>query len=85
MDADSCNAKDFCTCPAAKCSRDPKNHNHKCVPCIQDNLKRGKMAACFFHVMHEDTSDANDLTIEGFVHYFTKHKGAYTAKFKKDK
>lgn len=82
MDINNCDAKNFCTCPVEKCPRHPKNHSNGCNHCIQDNLKRGKMPACFFALVHEDTSDARDFTIEGFVDYFTKHKESYTAKSK---
>ena len=64
----------FCNCPAEKCPRHPLNHNKGCNPCIRDNLKKGKMPACFFRVIHDDVSEVRDYSISGFVDFFNKYK-----------
>lgn len=83
MKTESCKAKDFCNCPVEKCPRHPSNHDNGCDPCIQDNLKRGKMPACFFRAVHDDVSEVKDYTMEGFVSHFLKHKEEYRQKFNK--
>lgn len=75
------NAKEFCTCPVEKCPRHPKNHNGGCDPCILDNLKRGKMPACFYRVVSDDVSEVRDFTIQGFVDFFNQHEEEYKNKF----
>lgn len=74
----SSTARTFCTCPVEKCPRHPKNHENGCDPCIADNLKKGKMPACFFRVVSDDVSDAKDFTIQGFVDFYNKHKPGNT-------
>lgn len=64
----------FCNCPNTPCPQHPSNHNEGCDPCIRDNLRVKKMPACFFRVVHDDTSDTSDYTIDGFVSYYLKHK-----------
>ena len=64
----------FCNCPVEKCPRHPRNHSNGCDPCIQDNLKKGKMPACFFLAVSDDVSDVNNFSMESFVEFFLKHK-----------
>lgn len=59
----------------SKCPRHPSNHDRGCDPCIQDNLERGKMPACFFKVVHNDVSNLRDYSIRGFVDFFLSHCG----------
>ena len=78
-----CKPRHFCNCPVEKCPRHPGNHDNGCDPCIKDNLKRGKMPACFFRAIQDDVNDVRDFTIEGFVHFFMEHQEEYRAKYKK--
>lgn len=73
----------FCTCPVGKCSRHPANHNNGCSPCIEHNLKKGKIPACFFRMVDDDVSKVEDYTVEGFVEHFNAHSDDYRKKFGK--
>lgn len=77
MKPNDCNfeaARQFCSCPVEQCPRHPKNHANGCNPCIQDNLKKRKVPACFFRVVNEDVNEVRDYSIEGFVDFCLKHK-----------
>jgi len=65
--------KHFCTCPVTQCQQHPSNHNDGCDPCIQDNLKKNKMPACFFNIINNDINEVKDYTINGFVDFYLKH------------
>lgn len=67
----------FCTCPTIVCPCHPSNHDDGCDPCIKDNIEKRKMPACMFKVVHEDTSNLKDFSIEGFVGYFMEHREEY--------
>lgn len=75
-------SKHFCNCPVEKCPRHPNNHTQGCDPCIQDNLKKGKMPACFFRAVHDDASKVTDYSMAGFVAYFSEHQEEYEKKFR---
>lgn len=83
MSMNNCPPKHFCNCPVEKCPCHPFNHDKGCDPCIQDNLKKGKMPACFFRAVHDDASQVRDFSIAGFVDYFLEHQSEYKAKYKK--
>lgn len=78
----SCNARNFCSCPVEKCPRHPKNQDQGCDPCIQDNLKKGKMPACFFRMIHDNVDQVTDYSIGGFVAHYLEHQKEYKEKFK---
>lgn len=66
--------KHFCTCPVTGCPRHPSNHAEGCDPCIQDNLKHGKMPACFFLAVSNDVSGVKKYTVESFVEFYLEQK-----------
>jgi hypothetical protein len=45
-----------------------------CDPCIRKNLNKGEMPGCFFHLVNDDTSKADDFTIDGFVKFYLDNK-----------
>lgn len=67
--------KHFCDCPVTACTRHPSNHSQGCDPCIEDNLKKKKMPACFFRAVHDDVDGLEDFTIQGFVDFYETHCG----------
>ncbi len=64
------NDKHFCTCPMTKCPRHPFNHNEGCDPCIKNNLQHGKMPACMFKAVSENTDQVKEWTIKGFMEFY---------------
>ncbi|QAT42789.1 DUF6485 family protein [Aminipila luticellarii] len=69
----------FCTCGDKECKFNPRNHNMGCDPCIQKNLSEGEIPSCFFHLVHDDTSELQEFTMGSFVKYYQKYadeKGA---------
>lgn len=68
------NQNHFCTCNETNCKLHPVNHDKGCDPCIRKNLNKGEMPGCFFHLVNDDTSKADDFTIEGFVKFYLSNK-----------
>lgn len=63
----------FCSCPVEQCPQHPGNHGMGCDPCVQDNLEKKKMPACFFNIVHDDVSEVTDFTIDGFIKFYHEH------------
>lgn len=65
-------AKHFCTCPMLACKRHPLNRDKGCDPCMEANLKSGKIPACFFAAVKKDLSGVKDYTFNGFAEFYRK-------------
>lgn len=67
------NQEHFCTCEITKCLRHPDNHDEGCDPCMEHNLKLGRIPLCMFKAVEGDMSEAKDLSLKGFVNYYLKY------------
>lgn len=63
----------FCTCGETKCKNHPNNHEKGCDPCIQKNLARGEIPACFYLKVSPDTSGLTSFTVDSFVNFYLQH------------
>ena len=70
------NDKHFCNCPELSCKLHPSNHAQGCDPCIQKNLKAGEIPSCFFRMVHDDISQWNDFSVDGFAQFYAEHHKA---------
>lgn len=69
-------AEHFCTCPKTDCPRHPQNHSAGCNPCVQHNLGKRNMPACFFKAVHLQIDGLADYSIKGFVDFYHRHTPA---------
>lgn len=60
------NQEHFCTCSITRRLRHPSNHDNGCDPCMEHNLKLGRIPLCMFKAV-------KDLSFKGFVNYYLKY------------
>ena len=57
----------FCTCTNTACRCHPANHDQGCNLCIQKELRKGEIPACFFNLVIQPGETVEDCTIQAFA------------------
>ena len=64
----------FCTCPSTSCDKHPAFHGEGCDLCVQKNLQRGEIPACFWVLVGGDISGEKSFTVASFVEFVQRHR-----------
>lgn len=67
--------KHFCTCPAETCGNHPAMHGEGCDRCIQKNLAREEIPACFFLKISPEVDGLTTFTFADFAAFLRQHRG----------
>lgn len=62
----------LCTCTNVRCPNHPRNYDRGCTPCIQKNLSRHEIPACFSNV-YPDHEKMEGYTYEAFARFVLRH------------
>ena len=69
--------KHFCTCTDTSCDKHPNRHGKGCDLCIQKNLSRGEIPACFWIAVGGDLTNQREYTMECFADYVRRNRAQY--------
>ncbi len=64
----------MCTCTNMGCPNHPRNHDRGYTPCIEKNLTRHEIPACFSRV-YPDHQRMEGYTYEAFARFVLAHDG----------
>jgi len=57
----------FCTCPTLECPHHPQNQNEGCTPCIEKNLRKHEIPACFWFKIETAGGAEGKYTFQKFA------------------
>jgi hypothetical protein len=58
---------EFCTCDYFDCPFHPQKNNNECTACIEKNLKRHEIPACFYNKIGTKTDIKSDYSFYKFA------------------